>query len=192
MSHLRPLRTLVTVGLTDSGPKDCPSGVASSQSVAMSGFIWNPPLHVFPTTDLCCLSSGLVVRSQGHKSSFSKAGPCLPQAPRGASVMNHRSVLPWEPGWQGPIIYLTWNELDYLTRLKERSPLILRDSSWHLRILFWAHIADTPPPSPFLNPNGMPRAWLALLWWLDATTKHKTTLHAGRTQISLSLLVLLY
>lgn len=143
MSHLRPLRTLVTVGLTDSGPKDCPSGVAGSQSVAMSGFIWNPPLHVFPTRDLCCLSSSLVARSQGHKSSFSKAGPCLPQAPRGASVMHHRSVLPWEPRWQGPIIYLTWNELDYLTRLKERSPLILRDSSWHLRILFWAHIADT-------------------------------------------------
>lgn len=103
----------------------------------------------------CSLSSSLVARSAGRQSSVSKAGPLPASGSQGAQAMNHRSVLLSEPGRQGPAIYLTWNELDYLNRLEESSPLILWDSSWPLTVLSCSRTADTQPLSPFLH-RGMP------------------------------------
>lgn len=125
-----------------------PWGHALNQSCGQ-GLIGIPP---WP----CSLSSSLVLRSAGRQSSVSKAGPLPASGSQGARAMNHRSVLLLEPGRQGPVIYLTWNELDYLNRLEESSPLILWDSSWPLRVLSCSPTADTQPLSPFLCPSGMP------------------------------------
>lgn len=142
LSYARPLRMLnsdaefnLTVVL-----KTAPLGWPACS--VSSGFIWIPSN---PQPLALLLEQRLVARSPGHKSSVSKAGPLPPQAPWGQCHESQKRP-PWEPGWQGPIIYLTWNELDYLTRLEESSPLILRDSSWLLRVFFWAHTASTSFP----------------------------------------------
>lgn len=112
------------------------------------------------------LSPSLVLRSAGRQSSVSKAGPLPASGSQWGRAMNHRSVLLSEPGRQGPVIYLTWNELGYLNRLEESSLLILWDSSWPLRVLSCALTATTQPLSPFLCPSDLPASMptLPMAW----------------------------